>query len=154
MKWIEKYYVKKMIKKIDKKIKVKFGSILECDTENDVVYVTDVADEIDCVTFKKFVKELNPKIEYNTLLLGILHEIGHIFTKDEVDEEQYLKDVSLLEMLYRTGQLTDRDVNYFYVRLPLEKRATEWALEFATRNRSFCQYYQKKIGKEKIRIRG
>lgn len=147
----KRYYAKKMVKQIDKTIKVKFSNQLACEPENNTIYICNKTDKIDVETFKEFIKELDPKNTFNTLILGILHEVGHIYTfTDERQEEEYNNDLSLLEYLHRAKKIDDRQMNYFYLRLDLEKRATEWAIEFSKNNKAFCRYYQKKIGKEKI----
>lgn len=145
---IQKYYVKKMVKSIDKSIKVKFGHSLQCEPEKATIYVNNKTDLVDIITFKEYVKELNNKCKFNTLILGILHEIGHIFTYNENDEDEYTRDTELLSLLYKSKMISDKDLNRMYVRLPLESNATQWAIEFAMLNKNFCSYYQKKLGRE------
>ena len=145
---IKRFYVKQMVKKIDKTIKVKFGKALECEPTENTIYVNNKTDIIDIVTFRDYVKELNSKCKFNTLLLGILHEIGHIYTYEEQNEEEYRRDTKLLKLLFKEKKLSAKQLNEFYVRLPLEANATKWAIDFAMQNKKFCKYYQNKIGKE------
>ena len=145
---IKRFYVKKMVKQIDKTIKVKFGKCLECEPTENTIYVNNKTDIIDIVTFRDYVKELDSKCKFNTLLLGILHEIGHIYTYEEQNEEEYRKDTKLLSLLFKEKKLSAKQLNEFYVRLPLEANATKWAIDFAMQNKKFCKYYQNKIGKE------
>lgn len=150
MKILRKYYVKQMVKAINPKIKVKFGKSLQCDIDNKTIYVAFKTELIDKITFRDYVKELNNKCRFNTLILGILHEIGHIYTYDERDEEEWLRDNELLSLLFRKKQIDALDMNRFYLRIPMESRATQWAIDFAMKNKKFCRYYQNKIGKEEI----
>lgn len=150
MKILRKIYVKQMVKAIDPNIKVKFGKSLQCDIDNKTIYVAFKTDAIDKITFKDYVKELNNKCKFNTLLLGILHEIGHIYTYDENDEDEYIRDNELLTILFKNKKIDALDFNRLYIRLPLETKATEWAIRFAMQNKQFCKYYQSKIGKEEI----
>ena len=60
----------------------------------------------------------------------------------------YYDGTKLLSLLFRENKLTVEQVNYFYLRLPLESNATKWAIDFAMQNKKFCKYYQNKIGKE------
>ena len=113
-----------------------------------IIYVNNKTDIIDIVTFRDYVKELNSKCKFNTLLLGILHEIGHIYTYEEQNEEEYRRDTKLLRLLFKEKKLSAKQLNEFYVRLPLEANATKWAIDFAMQNKKFCKYYQNKIGKE------
>lgn len=145
---IKRFYVKQMVKQIDKSIKVKFGKCLQCEPTENTIYVNNKTDIIDIVTFRDYVKELNSKCKFNTLLLGILHEIGHIYTYEEQDEEEYTRDTELLSLLFKEKKLSAKQLNEFYVRLPLEANATKWAIDFAMQNKNFCKYYQKKLGKE------
>ena len=145
---IKRFYVKQMVKQIDKSIKVKFGKCLECEPTENTIYVNNKTDIIDIVTFRDYVKELNSKCKFNTLLLGILHEIGHIYTYEEQNEEDYNRDIKLLSLLFQEKKLSAKQLNEFYVRLPLEANATKWAIDFAMQNKKFCKYYQNKIGKE------
>ena len=145
---IKRFYVKQMVKQIDKTIKVKFGKCLQCEPTENTIYVNNKTDIIDIVTFRDYVKELNSKCKFNTLLLGILHEIGHIYTYEEQNEEDYNRDTKLLSLLFKEKKLSAKQLNEFYVRLPLEANATKWAIDFAMQNKKFCKYYQNKIGKE------
>ena len=145
---IKRFYVKQMVKQIDKSIKVKFGKCLQCEPAENTIYVNNKTDIIDIVTFRDYVKELNSKCKFNSLLLGILHEIGHIYTYEEQNEEEYRRDTKLLRLLFKEKKLSAKQLNEFYVRLPLEANATKWAIDFAMQNKKFCKYYQNKIGKE------
>lgn len=145
---IKRFYVKQMVRQIDKTIKVKFGKCLQCEPTENTIYVNNKTDIIDIVTFRDYVKEINKKCKFNTLLLGILHEIGHIYTYNEQDEEEYTRDTELLSLLFKENKISDKQLNEFYVRLPLEANATKWAIDFAMQNARFCKYYQNKIGKE------
>ena len=147
MKIVKKLLVKRMVKKIDPEIKVKFGRTLECEPTEKTIYVAFTSNEVDKKTFMDYVKEVNSKCKFDDLILGILHEIGHIFTYDEDDEEPYLQDTELLSKLYKEHLLTAEDVNYFYLRLPMESKATKWAIEFAMQNPQFTKYYQKRLCK-------
>ena len=136
---IKRFYVKQMVKQIDKSIKVKFGKCLECEPTENTIYVNNKTDIIDIVTFRDYVKELNSKCKFNTLLLGILHEIGHIYTYEEQNEEDYNRDTKLLSLLFQEKKLSAKQLNEFYVRLPLEANATKWAIDFAMQNKKFCK---------------
>lgn len=150
MKLFRKHFVKQMVKAIDPTIKVKFGKALQCDIDNRTIYVAFKTDTIDKITFRDYVRELNNKCKFNTLLLGILHEIGHIYTYDERDEEQYSRENMLLSILFKQKKIDAVDFNRFYLRIPMESRATEWAIRFSMQNKKFCRYYQDRIGKEEI----
>lgn len=148
MKIIKYLIARKLIKSIDKSIKVKMGKRLECEPTERTVYIAFKTDKVEKETFVDYVNELDNTCKFNTLLLGILHEVGHIFTYDEDLEDDYNRDTALLSTLFRNKKLTDRQVNYFYLRLELESRATQWAVKFAQNNKKFCKKYQNILGDE------
>ena len=140
--------VKKIIKKIDKNIKVRFGKVLECEPRKNKIFIAYETNEVDKKTFLDYVKELDSQCHFDDITLGILHEIGHIYTYEEQNEEEYRRDTKLLRLLFKEKKLSAKQLNEFYVRLPLEANATKWAIDFAMQNKKFCKYYQNKIGKE------
>ena len=145
MKLFKRLKVKKFVKQISPDIKVKFGRALECEPTENTIYISFKSNEIDKKTFMEYVKELDNTCKFNDLVLGILHEIGHIFTYDEDDEEPYLKDTELLSLLYKEKMLDAEELNRFYVRLDMESKATKWAIEFAQANQNFVNDFQKQI---------
>lgn len=137
--------VKQFVKIIDNSIKVKKGKALECDIENKTIYISFKSNPVDIKTFLDFIKELNPKCKYNDIILGILHEIGHIYTYDKLNEKHWEEDNELLSALYKQNLISATDFNKFYVRLPLEKNATQWAIDFAMLNKKLMNKYSKVI---------
>lgn len=145
MKMFKKLKVKKFVKQISPDIKVKFGRALECEPTENTIYVAFKSNEIDKKTFMEYVKEIDKNCQFNDLTLGILHEIGHIFTYDEDDEEPYQKETELLNLLYKEKILSAEELNRFYVRLDMESKATKWAIDFAQANQNFVKEFQEKI---------
>ena len=145
MKMFKKMKVRKFVKSISPDIKVKLGRALECEPTENTIYVSFKSNQIDKITFMEYVKELDKTCKFNDTVLGILHEIGHIFTYEEEDEEPYLQDTELLSLLYKEKMLTDRQVNEFYLRLDMESKATKWAIEFAQNNKNLVSKFQKQI---------
>lgn len=143
MKIIKYLKAKKMIKEIDNTIKVRYSKVLECEPDNAKVYVGFQNTELENRTFRDYVNELQPNCPYNDMLLGILHEIGHIFTIDQEDETEYLRDTELLNELHAHNLIDNEQKQYFYLRLPLESHATLWALDFAKLNPNFCNKWNK-----------
>lgn len=135
--------VRKMIKEIDKTIKVRYSKVLECEPENAKIYVGFKNNDLENKSFQDYVNELQPNCKYSVLLLGILHEIGHIYTLGEDDETEYLQDTELLNQLHSKGLISDEQKQHFYLRLPMESHATQWALAFANDNPNFCNKWNK-----------
>lgn len=145
MKLFRNLKVKKMLKQIDNTLIIKFGKRLECEPTENTIYIAYTTDKIDRETFMEYVKELDPQCTFDDITLGILHEIGHCFTHNEDLEDDYNLCVELLSKLCQEQMITDTDLNRMYVRLDLEKMATEWALEFARNNREFVQRLAKLV---------
>lgn len=145
MKFFKRLKVKRFIKAISPDTKVKFGRALECEPTENTIYISFKSNEIDKKTFMEYVKELDNTCQFNDLVLGILHELGHIFTYDENDEEPYLQDTELLSLLYKEKMLDAEELNRFYLRLEMESKATKWAIEFAQANQMFVNRFQKSI---------
>ena len=144
MRIIKYLKIKKMIKEINANIKVRFSKRLECEPENAKVYVGFKNNEMENRTFKDYVKELQPDVcKYSDMLLGVLHEIGHIYTIEQADESEYLQDVDLLYNLREKDLISAEQMNYFYLRLPLESLATQWAIDFININKTFCNKWNK-----------
>ncbi len=143
---IKNLKVKKIIKKIDKNIKVRFGRTLECEPTKNKIFIAYETNEVDRKTFLDYVKELDPQCSFDDITLGILHEIGHIYTYDEELEDDYTFSVNLLSKLYQEHKLTDVQLNELYVRLDLEQLATQWAIDFAKSNELIVKELAKAIG--------
>ena len=145
MKIFKRLKVRKFVKQISPDIKVKFGRALECEPTENTIYISFKSNDIDKKTFMEYVKELDENCQFNDLVLGILHEIGHIFTYDEDDEEFYQKETNLLNLLYKEKILSAEELNRYYVRLDMESKATKWAIEYAQANQNFVSIFQKQI---------
>lgn len=146
MKLIKYLKIKKMVKLINVDIKVKFAKRLECEPENAKIYVGFKNNEMENRTFKDYVKELQPNVcKYSDMLLGVLHEIGHIYTIEQADESEYLQDVDLLYKLREKDLISAEQMNYFYLRLPLESLATKWAIDFININKAFCDKWDNEL---------
>lgn len=125
----------------------KYG--LACEPVEQVVYIglRNTPDEENA--FVNYVNELEPdfynKFKINNLILSILHEVGHCFTHNEELEEEYNIDTELLNKMEENGYLTKRQQCDFYVRLELERLATQWAIDFCKNNLKFVKDFQEKI---------
>ena len=141
---IKRFYVKQMVKQIDKSIKVKFGKCLQCEPTENTIYVNNKTDIIDIVTFRDYVKELNSKCKFNTLLLGILHEIGHIYTYTRFNEIKYNFCTTLIKEI-QAKHTNPKYLNFFYncyFNLKLERLADKWAMDFIKNNQELVDQWQ------------
>lgn len=130
------------IKNIDENINVVFhNGALECDIEEETVYIgNQMADEEDNL-FLDFVKELNSKCNYNAFILGILHEIGHIMTYDEELDNDRDEQYALMQVAHKLGLYDTNKLNKEYFKIPLELNATQWGIDFAMNNKKLMDKY-------------
>lgn len=141
---IKKIGVKKFVKEIDKDIKVKFQKWdMECDIFEEIVYIgktyTPRMDEL----FMDYVKQINPNCNTPMFLLSILHEIGHIMTYEEEDLDEKHATYGLLQIFLGedpSPEAIDACAN-MYFRIPLEAKATMWAIDFAMSNPDLINKY-------------
>lgn len=144
----------KFINQIDNTINVeiekditKYG--LACEPTEAKIYIGLRNTPLEEQAFQSFVNELEPnffdKYQINAFILSILHEVGHIMTHEEEQEEEYNKNTNLLIELEDKGLITKEQQANFYARLTLEKWATQWAIDFCKLNKKFVRDYQNKI---------
>ena len=139
---IRRIGIKQFIKEIDKDIKVKFQKYdMECDIFEEIVYIGKPYDKENDRRFGEFVKELNPACDAPVFLLSILHEVGHIMTyeEDALEEKDFL--YAAIDLKLQSGEDEEECVKEYF-RIPLEKAATEWAIDFAMSNPQLIEKYK------------
>lgn len=77
--------------------------------------------------------------EYPLLFWTILHELGHYYTLEDIDD---LEDEINTRILCATVPIevayANPNIQNMYYNLPSEWYATEWAIEFISNNREAC----------------
>lgn len=118
---------------------------LECDVYTDTIYIGRTFDKRTDEYFKNFCTVLNPETtKINLFLLSILHEIGHIETWTEEDNEQKEIIYNLLQTQFNENELNDEKLAEYcniYFRIPLEKNATEWGINYALTHLELMQQF-------------
>lgn len=148
MKLSQKRKIMQFIKNIDPEIKVKFQKgQLECDPENETIYIGKKNTKAEDDLFNEYVQKLEPKCKYNSYIMGILHEIGHIMTYTEKDDDDRTEQYSLMQVAYWTGLMTAEELNQQYFEIPLEKNATLWGINYAMKNQKIMQKFNRLIYK-------
>lgn len=109
-----------------------------------IINVTFKPDELDGL-FDSFVYKYFG-VHINPLLMGILHELGHIETfDDDLDRERsiiyYLLDIDFEIERWR-------DFTNMYFAIPSEFEATRWGVEYYLSNKEFCDNFLREIGYE------
>lgn len=149
MKLFKMYYIRRMTKAIDPEIRVKRGQLLETDLARNIIYVSFKNDPLGMSEFRKYLDRNDAQARINTLMYGILHEIGHIETYDEeIEDESYEKYV-ILTGLFQAEAINCADFQKMYMELPQEAAATAWAIDFVNFHPNFTKEMQAKIGSER-----
>jgi len=136
----------KFIKEVNPDYNIKFQKYdLECDVYEETIYVGESYDKRTDRYFENFVKELNPECsKVNPFLLSLLHEIGHIETYTEEDEDDKDKVYAILKMQYDEEELSDDKLEEYcnmYFRIALEQNATEWGINYALSHLDLMEKY-------------
>ena len=146
-----------LINLIDDEIQVEFEEQpteygLACEPEEKVIYIGMRTTPIEEKAFFDYVNELDneflQKFPINHYIISILHEVGHCETHEEEQEEEYNFNTELLNTMEEQGFLSKEDQCKFYVRLTLEKWATQWAIEFIKNNYLLCKQFEDRIIKK------
>ena len=131
------------IRSIDSEVTVtfiedEFYAICATKTIN-VTFVPDDMDNLfDAFVYKHFGIHINP------VLMGCLHECGHLMTfDDELDHERsiiyYMLDLDFDVERYR-------DFTNMYFAIPSEFEATRWGVEYYLSHKEQCDNFIKEIG--------
>ena len=124
---------------IDDFIDVDFNTSEFCvDIENECVFIPLNSKEEENKMFLDFIGEEYGEYDMDADVLGILHEIGHIFTYDE--NLAWAREIQTLRLrLDFDAAASDlREYNFAYFRIPAELNATNWAVEYYRNHRQEC----------------
>ena len=131
--------IEEFIESIDGFIDVEFNTPEFCvDIENECVFIPVNGNKEDSDMFMDFIHEHYQEYEMNANVLGVLHEIGHIFTYDEklamAREIRMLK----LRLSFDAAVSNLKEYNFAYFQIPAELNATNWAVEYYRNHRQEC----------------
>lgn len=97
-----------------------------CLTTSNVIAVSLVVSEKHSSSFMSRVNRLYPDIHADEFLWSFLHEVGHIETIDDLDDD---------ELYFSETQKKNENItNEVYYELPDEFAATEWAANYMREN--------------------
>lgn len=146
-----------LIKIIDSEIQVEFEEQpteygLACEPEEKIIYIGMRTTPLEEKAFFDYVNELDDeflqKFPINHYIISILHEVGHCKTHEEEQEENYIFETKLLNDMEEMGLMSKQDQCELYVRLTLEKWATQWAIKFIKNNYLLCKQFENRIIKK------
>ena len=137
-KWVQDY--------IDTNIQVAKSYRFECDTDEEIIYLSNKRwiklDEY----FDKWYQKQDFYTPINYTLICILHEIGHIMTKDDDLLEQGYKLNKMYNFMYEMESITEEELNFAYFDIPSELLATKWGVQFYKDNRELCNELAEMVG--------
>lgn len=125
---------------IDDFIDVDFNTSEFCvDIENECVFIPLNPREEESKMFMDFIGEEYGEYDMDADVLGILHEIGHIFTYDESLARAREIKVLKLRLDFDAAVADLKAYNFAYFRIPAEINATDWAVDYYNMNREKCE---------------
>lgn len=124
------------VKSVDKNIDVESDNRFCVDIDAEIVFVPQKLNDREDEVWSNFLKE-EFKVDYNSYVMSVLHEIGHIetYTEDLNTERELI--YFLLQMKYEEDNFEDFNNEYF--KIPMEYIATEWAIDFYKNNMGICE---------------
>lgn len=136
--WVHKF--------IDEDIQVKKSYRFECDTDEEIIYLSNKRwtklDEY----FDKWYKQQDWYFPINYTLICILHEIGHIMTKDDDLLEQGYTLNQMYQFMYDFNAITEEELNFAYFAIPSETLATQWGVEYYRTHKQECDKLAEMVG--------
>ena len=136
---LKKIIVFLFVKIISPKVKVKYceESFSFCFKNNILEYNFHTED----MGFTRHMREYHLyEPQFKLLLYSLLHEIGHYYTQDCIDEEE-LETRALCSLIPFEVIMKRKDLQNEYFNLKSEFEATEWAIGFAVRHSLFCRVF-------------
>lgn len=140
---MNKTKVRRIVRAITHDTRIFFNRGSYCYYDADLNKINiDPIDFIDDAGFMRHLRDTHrvPFIlwaRYSLATWSLLHELGHHFCDEEVDESEHDEFVrAFCSMIPRDE--TDKEMQDLYFNLPREYAATEWAIEFAWVHCELC----------------
>lgn len=131
---------------IDTDIEVQKSYRFECDTDYDIIYLSNKRWSKLDKYFDDWYKKQDWYVPINYTLICILHEIGHIMTKDDDLLEQGQKLNDIYTFMYEQNAITEQELNEAYFNIPSETLATQWGVQYYINNRQSCEKIAEMVG--------
>jgi hypothetical protein len=118
---------------LDPNVRVEKGEFCAYHIEDEIIFLNLEDALYQGEEFYSFVEELFTEArQFSLSFLAFLHEFGHHYDTMEYDEtEDYLLRIAM------------QDEGYY--RIPSERAATEWAVDYIIRNREKCNKWNEKF---------
>lgn len=129
------------VKIINPRIRVKYDEehFAFCFANNTLYYNFNIID----MGFLRHMRECHKwEPQFSLMLYCILHELGHYYTQDCIDENE-IETRAYCAVLPIECVLTRPDIQNLYFNLESEFEATEWAIEYSVNHRKFCKIFDR-----------
>ena len=131
---------------IDEEIEVAKSDRFECDTDEELIYLSNKRyTKLDSY-FDKWYQKQDFYIPIQYTLICILHEIGHIMTKDDDLLEQGYALNEMYRFMYDYGSINEEELNFAYFDIPSETLATQWGVEYYKEHKQECDKLAEMVG--------
>ena len=117
-----------------------FGTDFSCNTNRNHIDYTVVVAETHSQSFMDRVERLYPDVKADEFLWGLLHEIGHIETIDDFDDDE----IAEFHLIKDVPNISDEE----YYEVPDEFEATDWAANFMRENATLVNSFWAKVQPE------
>ena len=133
---IKRYYKSyKFIKWLNPTLKMGFSKHDYCvDIENLKILIPIKKRFVDDLLFFDFLFKDYNKFIPNSMIISILHEVGHIKTQDQEKDIVSFALMSKYEDQNNNNEISNLDYTMHYFRTPREKAATNWAVRYYRKN--------------------
>lgn len=121
---------------LDAELDNDFSSYIEDDLIGYPLVMIDAADKY----FIPFTRNLAPDVDIDIYIVSLMHEVGHIFTREQFDDEAWQADCDAKNRIDAGMALLKNDEESVealyneYFNLPDEKAATLWGLNYIRNN--------------------
>lgn len=137
-------HIRDFIKNINPDYRVRYGNVFEVDIHEEKIFITLNKHKEEDEMVQKFLEKEHGK-RYNSFIIGLLHEVGHIETfEEDLDEERDFV-YGLLKIDFNNGNSDIEKFNNMYFRIPAEYNATAWAVNYYETHLQECQELARKL---------
>lgn len=130
--------IKTFVNSIDSTIQIDFDKDFCVNVDEKIVYIECCEHKESNILIQNFVKE-NFEVIMHPFLIGLLHEIGHIFTFNDLLDDERTVQCILLHFLYKENNF--KNYSYKYFSLPAEYEATAWAVNYYKTHTQQCEQF-------------
>ena len=145
--------IQNFVDNIIEDIQVVKGFAYQCDLEEEMIFLGRKRINKYDNYFMEWLRE-QPEytFEVNTIVISILHEIGHFMTYNEEISKQGTLLKGIYGFLQEENIIKKKEHNFRYFEIENEKLATMWGLDYYKNNRKQCDKLAEMLGCENVNL--